>query len=408
MITGAGRNLMQRLSDFARHSDEPDAMTRIFLSPAHRRAVDDLMGQLRGLGLSPWLDGIGNVQARYAGTDPGAPAILIGSHIDTVRNAGIYDGNLGVFAALGAIEALIENGERLRCPIDFVAFGDEEGVRFPTSLAGSRALVGGFDLTNLDIQDEDGISLKQALLNFGCDPGAIPGLARPPASVAAFLEMHIEQGPVLEAADLPLGIVTAISGASRFNVALTGLAGHAGTVPMELRRDALAAAAEMILGIESLAKAEPDLVATIGRIDARPGAVNVIPGKVHFTLDIRAPQDLVREQGVEAALALLRSVAESRSIRIEILRAHDASAVQCAPLVQEALASALNGSRIPPLRLASGAGHDAMAIAPLCPVGMLFVRCKGGISHNPLESITLEDASIALEVFKAAIKQLAA
>jgi allantoate deiminase len=402
-----GRRLMQRLDAFARHSDEEGALTRLYLSPAHRRAVDDLTGQMRSLGLEPWLDGIGNVLARYPGLDADAPAIIIGSHIDTVRNAGRYDGALGVFAALGAIEALQQRGERLACPIDLVAFGDEEGVRFPTTLGGSRALAGMFDMASLDARDEDGVSLREALVQFGCDPTRIPALARRPGSVRAFVEMHIEQGPVLEAENLPVGIVAAINGATRLRFALAGMAGHAGTVPMALRRDALAAAAEMVLAVEARGHATPDLVATVGRMEVKPGAVNVIPGDVIFTLDARAPDDATRRRAIEDIIETTRSIAARRGLTLDMSHMHDADATPCDGPVQEAMAMALSDLGIQERRLPSGAGHDAMAMAALCPVGMLFVRCKGGISHHPDESMTVEDAEAAMAVFIATLRHLA-
>jgi allantoate deiminase len=402
-----GQKLMKRLHDFARFTDEPRAMTRLYLSPAHRLAVDDLMIQLRNLGMEPWLDGIGNVQARYAGTDPAAPSVMIGSHCDTVRNAGIYDGNLGVFAALGVIEQLALRGERLRCPIDFIAFGDEEGVRFPSTLGGSRAIAGTLNMTALDLQDEDGISLHEALRQFGCDTSVIPALARQKGSVKAFLEMHIEQGPVLEAENLPLGIVSAISGATRAMITLTGLAGHAGTVPMALRQDALAAAAEMIVLVETIARTNAGLVATVGKIEAKPGAVNVISGETVFTLDLRSAEDALRIEAVEAIREGFQDIARRRGIGMAFTKAHDADAVLCDPQVLNALEAAMDEAGHKQRQLPSGAGHDAMTMAALCPVGMLFVRCKGGISHHPLESITLEDAEAAMAVFEKAVRRLA-
>ncbi len=405
--TSPGQRLMQRLDAFARHTDEDGALTRLYLSKAHRAAVDDFMAQLRAIGLEPVLDAAGNVQARYAGHRREAPAILIGSHIDTVRNAGRFDGALGAFAALGVIEELAHRGQRLACAVDLVAFGDEEGVRFPTTLGGSRALAGTFDMAALAAADEDGVTLEAALQAFGCDPAGIPALARKPGSVRAFVEMHIEQGPVLEAEDIPLGVVTAINGATRFKVSLMGLAGHAGTVPMRLRHDALAAAAEMVLEVERIGKAGEELVATVGRIEAKPGAVNVIPGDVSFTLDIRAPLDADRRRAVADIREALGAIAARRGIAITVTPSHDADATICDPGVQNAMAAAMADHGLAVRHLPSGAGHDAMAMAALCPVGMLFVRCKGGISHNPLESMTVEDAEAAMAVYLDTIRLLA-
>ncbi len=338
------------------------------------------------------------------------PAVIIGSHIDTVRNAGCYDGTLGVFAAFGVVETLIERGIRPRHPIDLVAFGDEEGVRFPTTLGGSRALAGTFDPASLAMADETGETLDSALRAFGCDPSGIAALTRPAGSVKAYLELHIEQGPVLEAEERPLGIVTAINGATRCRIRVTGFAGHAGTVPMSLRRDALAGAAEMILAIEELARKGPadDLVATVGRIETMPGAVNVIPGEARFTLDLRAPSDEVRRAALAQIDRECQAIAKRRNVGLAIEKFHDAPATACAPLVQNALAEAMTAQGLSLRYLPSGAGHDAMAMASLCPSGMLFVRCKEGISHNPAESITLEDAETAMAVMIEAVLGLSA
>jgi allantoate deiminase len=396
--TEIGLRLMDRIEAFARFTDEPGRLTRLYLTSAHEAAAGQLMTWMQAAGLTAKLDAIGNVVGRYEGTVPDAPALLLGSHIDTIRDAGKYDGNLGVLGALAAVEELARRGERLPFAIEIVAFGDEEGVRFPTTLAGSKALAGRFDPTTLSSRDGDGVTLQDALTNFGCDVGAIAGLARDPARTLGFVEVHIEQGPVLEAEDLPLGIVTAINGASRFIVDITGEAGHAGTVPMTLRRDALTAAAEMALAVEELGRSTADLVATVGRFAPTPDAVNVIPGSVRFTVDVRAPDDGVRGGAIAKMERTFAAIAARRRVGFAIQRTYDVPATPCDARIIGQLSKAVASAGLPTRLLSSGAGHDTMVLAPLCPVGMLFVRCRGGISHNPAESITAADAGLAVDV----------
>jgi hydantoinase/carbamoylase family amidase len=400
-LAGAGGWIKAMVDGWARFSEEPEKLTRVFLSPEHKACADAVMTAMRAAGMTVRLDAIGNVVGRYEGAAPGARTLITGSHIDTVRDAGAYDGNLGVALPIACIADLDARGKRLPFAIEVVAFGDEEGVRFPTTLSGSRTLAGTFDPAVLGVSDAAGTTLAEALTHFGCDPGGIAAEARKPDEVLAFVEVHIEQGPLLEAESLPVGTVTAINGASRFSLTLEGVAGHAGTVPMHLRRDALAGAAEMIGLIEAQAGAgaEQGLVATVGRIEAAPGAINVIPGRVSFTLDIRAPEDGQREAAVTALREQLSAVAGRRGLTLGIERLYSESAVACAPALMDALDQAIGRQGLRALRLASGAGHDAMALAALCPIAMLFVRCNGGISHNPLESITAEDAEVAARVF---------
>jgi allantoate deiminase len=317
---------------------------------------------------------------------------MLGSHIDTVRDAGRFDGNLGALAAISVVEELVRAGERLDVAVEIVAFGDEEGVRFPTTLTGSRAFAGLFARSSLDQKDADGVTLREALTNFGCEPEAVATLRG--RNVAAFVEFHIEQGPVLESENLPVGIVTAINGATRFHATLRGLAGHSGAVPMNLRQDALAAAAEMILMIEARARIEDDLVATVGRLEVEPGAVNVIPGEARFTIDIRAPRDERRQRAVADISKRMAAIARERNVALTLVNTHDASAYVCDPHIVAGLKAAVERIGQPGRLLPSGAGHDAMIMGALCPAGMLFLRCKGGLSHNPLESITLEDCEV--------------
>jgi allantoate deiminase len=391
----AGRRLMARLDAFAAFSDEPRRLTRLFLSDAHRRAAQAFIGWCGEAGLEARIDAAGNVVARYEGKRAGAPAVMLGSHIDTVRDAGRYDGNYGALAALAVIEALAERGELLDHAVEIVAFGDEEGVRFRTTLTGSRALAGTYPEDALDQRDSSGVSMREALKAFGGDPERAGSIRR--TGVAAFVEAHIEQGPILEADGLPLGVVTAINGATRLEVGVDGVAGHAGATPMRLRRDALTAAAEMALAIEARARGEADLVATVGRFDVWPDATNVIPGHVQFSIDVRSPDDKRRAAALADLEARITAIAASRGVRVSIAKPHDANAFACDPSIIADLKKAVEAIGVPPCLLPSGAGHDSMVMGKLCPAGMLFVRCKGGVSHNPLESITVEDCALGLK-----------
>ncbi len=394
-----GRAVMARLDELARFSAQWNGLTRLYLTPEHKRAALRVQDWMRDAGMAASIDAAGNVVGRYEAARAGAPALILGSHIDTVRDAGKYDGNLGVVGAIQAVAALHEAGERFDFAIEVIAFGDEEGVRFPVTLTGSRAVAGTLDAERLDRADAEGTTLREALVAFGTeDPEAATRIGRDPAHVLAYLELHIEQGPVLEDAGLPLGVVTAIAGASRYIVSVAGVAGHSGTVPMGLRHDALAAAAEMILAVERIGVSEHQLVATVGQVSALPGAVNVIPGDARFSLDVRAPVDAVRTGSARAMIAEMEAIAARRGVRIGVQQSFDAPAATCAPWLVEQIEAAVTRAGLPALRLPSGAGHDGLAMAALCPIGMLFVRCRGGVSHNPAEAIAEADADIAQHV----------
>src|SRR5208337_2729155 len=277
---------------------------------------------------------------------------------------------------------------------EIVAFGDEEGVRFRSTLTGSRALAGTYEQDALDQKDSGGVLMRDALKAFGGDPDAAGSIRA--NNVAAFVEAHIEQGPLLEAEGLPLGVVSAINGATRLEVGVDGMAGHAGATPMSLRRDALTAAAEMALAIEARARREADLVATVGRLEVWPGATNVIPGHVQFSIDLRAPDDARRGAALADLKASIHSIAVARGVRATVAKTHEANAFVCDPRIVAGLTRAVAEVGVRPRILPSGAGHDTMVMGGLCPAGMLFIRCKGGISHNPLESITLEDCALGL------------
>jgi allantoate deiminase len=388
------RRLMARLDALAAFTDDPPRLTRLCLSQSHRRAAEQFVAWAKESGLSARIDPVGNVRARYEGRRPDAPALMIGSHIDTVRDAGRYDGALGALAALCVVEGLAAQRRRLDVALEIVAFGDEEGVRFPHTLTGSRGLAGVSEPEALEQKDADGVLMRDALKAFGGDPDRLA--AARAEGVAAFVELHIEQGPVLEAEGRPLGVVTAINGATRLDAVVTGSAGHAGASPMDLRRDALAAAAEMVLAIEARARSELELVATVGRLEVEAGAVNVIPGRVRFTIDARAPRDERRQRAVADIAAALAAIAERREVKLELTPTHEAAAYICDPTIVAGLEAAVAAVGSDPRLLPSGAGHDTMVMGQRWPAGMLFVRCKGGVSHNPAESISEDDCTIAL------------
>ena len=400
-----GQRVMALIEDLAQHTDEPRRLTRLYLSPAHRRAAEATQRMMQDAGLTAHIDPAGSVVGRLEGRNPGAPAILIGSHIDSVVDAGRFDGNLGVVLGIVAAETLRAEGGPA-APVEVVAFGDEENVRFPTNLSTSYALTGRYNPAWLDGRDADGTTLREALLRFGGDPDAIGSIARKPGAYRAYLEVHIEQGPQLEAADLPVGVVSAINGITRARAHVTGEAGHAGTVPMNMRRDALAAVAEMIGVVERIGARRSDTVATVGVAQVQPGAINVIPARVDFTLDARSPEDAQRHAMVADIVAECEAIAARRGVGFTLEPFMDSPATPMDSGLIAAIESAVGACGLAPMRLASGAGHDAVAMAHLCPAAMLFVRCKGGISHNPAESITVEDADAAARVLIETVRRL--
>jgi allantoate deiminase len=386
--------IMQRCDALARHSELAGGLTRVFLSREYRAASDEVLGWMREAGMRAGLDAIGNVVGRYEGERDGLACLMLGSHLDTVRDAGRYDGMLGVISAIECVAALAAERKRLPFAIEVLGFGDEEGVRFGTSMFGSRGISGTLAPAVLTARDANGVSIEQALREFGLDPARAAQAAKKKGEVLAYAELHIEQGPVLEADGLPVGVVTAINGFSRLRATLQGEAGHAGTVPMRLRRDALVAAAECVLAIERIARSDPELVGTVGRLEARPGAINVIPGEVQFTIDVRAPRDALRQGAVRQAIAELERIAAERRLRCEVETLQELGVTECAPWLIEQFERALAAEGVRLRRLPSGAGHDGMAIRAIADVAMLFVRCKGGVSHNPAEAITEADAAV--------------
>lgn len=389
----SGRDLLERADRLAAITATPPALTRIYLTPEHRRAADLVLGWMREAGMAARLDEAGNVAGRYESAVPGAPCVMLGSHLDTVRDAGKYDGMLGVITAIACVAELHRAGTRFPFAIEVLGFGDEEGVRFGGTLIGSRAVAGSFDPALLDLRDADGISLADAYRAFGLDPGRIGAVARKRGAVLAYVELHIEQGPRLEREGLAVGVVTAIAGFTRLAVTVAGTAGHAGTVPMDGRRDALAAAAECVLAVERRCSA-PGLVGTVGRIEALPGAINVVPGTARFTVDIRAAEDALREQASDELADAFRAIAARRGVDVAVDATQRSRAAACAPWLMDRLGEALRAEGQRDYRLMSGAGHDGMALVGIADIGMIFVRCAKGISHNPAETITAEDAEI--------------
>ena len=386
------------IDELASLTDEPGRLTRLYLSPAHRNAAGCLAAWMRDAGMLAHIDAIGNVIGRYEGLLPDAPALLLGSHIDTVRDAGKYDGILGVVSALAVVGRLHAAGKRLPHAIEVVAFGDEEGVRFASTLGGSSALAGVFDLKLLDDCDRDGISRRQALMDFGCNPAHIPSVARDPAQVLGYVELHIEQGPVLEAENLPMAVVTAINGGTRATVDVRGNRGHAGTVPMALRHDALAAAAEMILAVEQRARGNADLVGTVGRLDIANAATNTVPGSVTWTFDVRSPSDAERHTAVADIERQIATIARARRVETAVTITYNTPAATSDAGLSQHLAASISRQGHPVRRMPSGAGHDAMSFRGRIPFTMLFVRCRGGISHHPAEHASVADIEIAARI----------
>lgn len=388
----------------APYSDMPGGLYRGYLTPAYRAAQEALAGWMAEAGMAVRRDAAANLIGRYDGQSADAPALLIGSHLDSVRDGGRYDGPLGIMLGVEAVAALHAAGRRMPFAIEVIAFGDEEGSRFPAAMLTSRAVAGTLDAGALDLTDPDGVHLGDAI-----DITRYLDAARRPGETLAYLEAHIEQGPVLEAEGLAVGTVTGIAAQLRYRMQVVGMAGHAGTTSMTLRRDALAGAAAMLLAVEDVARAdESDLVATVGWIAAAPGAINVIAGSAAFTLDIRSGDAARRDRAAAAIRARIMSIAAGRDLSVSIDLIHDLPPSPCDPQLMDVMDAAMAEAGQPPRRLVSGAGHDAMIMAALCPTAMLFIRCKGGISHNPAEHVDPADADIALAVMLGFIERLGA
>lgn len=399
---------MQRCDVLGACSEEPERLTRPFASDAMLQAHEHVASWMRQAGMSVRTDNVGNLMGRYEGVDAGKATLLLGSHLDSVRDAGKYDGPLGVLVAIAAVQRLRDSGSRLPFAIEVLGFADEEGLRYGTPYLGSRALAGAFDEADLERPDAKGVAMRDAIRAFGGDPGRLGEDRWDSGELIGYVEVHIEQGPVLETQGLPVGVVSAISGQSRILLTFTGEAAHAGTTPMDGRKDALVAASVFVQAVEDYASSRKGMVATVGQLTVRSGAANVVPGEVTLSLDVRHPDDAERLLALGRLIATAAEIAKRRSIALTTSRISENAAVPCSARTNALLTQAIEELGYPPIRLASGAGHDAVVMAGVTEVAMLFVRCKGGISHNPAESVTEEDVGVAIDVVSKFLELLAA
>ena len=402
-----GARILDMADRLAQWSEMPGGLTCTYLSKAHQAVAQELRSWMRSAGLRAEIDAVGNVVGRYASVAPGARTLIVGSHYDTVANAGRYDGRLGILTALVAAEELVRARRQLPFHLEVIGFAEEEGVRFSAPYIGSSAVAGRFNAALLQRSDSNGVSLGTVLHERSVDLTTIERLARMPQSLRGYLEVHIEQGPQLLERNLPLGVVTSIAGVVRSRITIEGVAGHAGTVPMTLRHDAAAAAAEIVLAVERRCAAAPGLVGTVGQLDVPYGLINVIPGRCELSLDVRATDDATRDAAITDINAAIDEITKRRGVTAAIAEIARYPAVPCAHALQQAFAQAAVRAGIAPFHLASGAGHDAEQFAGVTDIGMLFVRCgNGGISHNPLETVTADDADIAARVLLDVITNL--
>ena len=390
-MSGAA-SVMQRCDVLAACTEEPGAITRPFATDSMRRANELVELWMREAGMTVTRDNIGNLRGRYDGA--GDQVFLLGSHLDSVRDAGRYDGPLGVMVAIAAVQRLHDAGKRLPFGIEVLAFADEEGLRFGSTYLGSRAVAGKLDEAELQRTDETDVTMSEAIRAFGGDPECLVEDRWTASRPLGYVEVHIEQGPVLEHLGLPVGVVSAIAGQTRYELTFTGEAGHAGTVPMAQRRDALVGAAMFVQAVDAV-RERPDLVATVGRLVVNPGAANVIPGEVKLSLDVRSPDDGKRHTECEHLVHLAEGIARSRSLQLTISKISERASVACSPRLTGLLRKAIGEGAV---EIASGAGHDGVYMSELTDIAMLFVRCKGGISHNPAESVTETDVEVAIDV----------
>lgn len=402
-MTGAEAGLiLERCDELARISAHPEHLERVHLSPEHAAANALIASWMELAGLATWQDAAGNQCGRLEGSEPGLPALLLGSHIDTVPDAGRYDGMLGVLLAIQVAARIRDRGIRLPFALEVVAFSDEEGTRFGAALLGSRALAGTWDEAWWALTDKDGTTLAEAFRDFGLDPARLPEAFRRPEGLVGYLEAHIEQGPILEDADRRLGVVTSIAGARRLALTMTGAAGHAGT-PYDRRRDALVGASELVVEVERVCRLR-GTVGTVGRLQAFPGGVNVIPGSVEFSLDVRAEHDQARDECLAAIFSSADEICARRGLRCEAREIYRADAVACDPRLRASVEAGIRSTGDDdPLPIWSRAGHDGMAVVAATPIAMLFLRCRGGVSHHPDEAVTSMDVAAALDAFEAAV-----
>ena len=390
----AAKRAIDRCRKLASFSEDPGGTRRTFLSAPMRDCHREIAGWLESLGVQTRIDAAGNLRGFYAGEDPEAPRLLIGSHLDTVPDAGAFDGVLGVVLGVALIEGL--GGKRLPFGIEVVGFSEEEGVRFGVPFIGSRALVGRLDEDLLSRQDKDGVSVRQAIEGFGLDARNLPD-ASVGDDVLGYVEFHIEQGPILEELGCPLGAVEAVAGQSRLEFIFVGRANHAGTTPMHLRHDAIAAAAEWITAVEHQAQRVPGLLATVGTIAAMPGAANVIAGQTRVTLDVRHRSDEVREREISGLIVLAEEIAKRRMMTVQHRTLACQSCVPLSPSLLDQVEEAIRRTGAESHRMVSGAGHDAMILAEKMPAALIFLRTPGGVSHSPSESVLIDDVAKAIE-----------
>jgi allantoate deiminase len=393
---------MRRCDELGAISETPGALTRRIATAALAEAGERVREWMTDAGLQTRVDAIGNVIGRLE-AGAGSRTLLVGSHLDTVRDAGRYDGPLGVLAGIALAERVGGSGP-LPFALEVVAFADEEGLRYGTPYLGSRALAGSFRAEDLDRVDDDGISLREAT---GADVDAIAAEARQGAALVGYVELHIEQGPVLEAGGHQVGVVSAIAGRTRARLELIGRAGHAGTVPMALRHDPLVVAARIVERVDTIARAADGVVATVGELTVEPGAANVIPGRVALSIDVRAPDDELRLEAWETIADRINRLAQEGGVEARALELEHTPAVACDARLRALLAAAAKARGIDAPTLTSGAGHDGVVVSGVAPVAMLFVRSPGGLSHHPDESVRAEDVAVALDVLEEFVRALA-
>lgn len=383
-------------------------VTRLSFTDEEKQAKEYVAKLMKDAGLKVYQDSIGNLFGRFEGRDPLLPVVLVGSHLDSVINGGVFDGPAGVLTAIEALKTLKEQGITTAHPIEVVAFTDEEGARFNTGMFGSKAFCGKLSVEEIyEIKDQQQITLADAMKQFGYDPDQVGQARRDPASIKAYLELHIEQGKVLESAGLPVGVVSGIAGPLWMQVTLTGEAGHAGTTPMNLRKDPLVAAAVIIQALEEIAKKQPYTVGTVGKLLVEPGGTNIIPGTVKFTMDIRDTSIAARNEVEQEIMQVIESVCGERGIRHAVEVLHRIPPVSSSPVIMEMIQQSCHEANLATLSIISGAGHDAMILADITDVGMIFVKSKDGISHNPKEWTEPEDLAYGAEVLFHTIQKLA-
>jgi len=403
-LDARAQRLVDRAGQLAAFTSRPGGCSRLAFSAELAEALGLFRGWLEAVGLRCRMDAAGNLSAVLPGSEPRLPRFLLGSHLDTVLDGGPWDGTLGLLVAADCVEQLARSATPPKCDVEVLAFSDEEGVRFGSGCFGSRALAGAVHPRELELVSADGVLLAQALAGFGGAPDALETVARDPKSLGAFLEVHIEQGPLLEQLDRSLGVVSAIAGNSRAELRFEGRSGHAGTVPMDGRSDALAAAAAWTVEVERRVSAESELVGTVGLLSAQPGQVNVIAGSARATLDVRGPNDARRRDVVDRLREEAEREAGRREVRLDWTETLDRSAIAMDPrLVEDARRTLTRSGREPPL-MTSGAGHDSAVMASLCPTALLFVRCRDGLSHHPDEHVAVEDVRDALEAAAALLE----